>query len=236
MMRFAPEGRPFIGAALVLAAVAWAAAVGVGGWLHAVAGACTVLALFVAFFFRDPRREGPDDPGAVLAPADGRVVEIEEVDEPVFLRGRCRRISIFLSVFDVHVQRSPVSGTVEHRSYRPGGYAVAWKPKASEENEQASVGLGCQGGGRVLVRQIAGLVARRIVTDPEEGARVARGERIGIIRFGSRVDTFLPLEWPMTCRVGERARAGRSVLARRPVPAEGEEPGEARVTSGRGPG
>ncbi|HSR40590.1 MAG TPA: phosphatidylserine decarboxylase, partial [Longimicrobiales bacterium] len=96
MTRLAPEGRPFIGGALALTVAAWAAAVGVGGWLHAVAAACTVLTLFVVYFFRDPRREGPDDPGAVLAPADGRVVEIAEVEEPTWFRGACRRVSIFL--------------------------------------------------------------------------------------------------------------------------------------------
>lgn len=233
-MRFAPEGRPFIAGAVTLAAGGWAAAWAAGGWMWAVAGALSVLAVFVPWFFRDPRREGPEDPAAVLAPADGRVVEIAEVEEPTFVGGRCRRVSIFLSIFDVHVQRAPVSGTVEHRSHRPGGYAVAWKAEASEENEQASLGLRAEGGGAVLVRQIAGLVARRIVTDPEEGDGLRRGERIGIIRFGSRVDTFLPLDWPLECRVGDTARAARSVLARMPVgPAEGP-PGEERAGAGEG--
>jgi phosphatidylserine decarboxylase len=130
--------------------------------------------------------------------------------------GPARRISIFLSVFDVHVQRAPVSGTVEHRSYRPGKYAVAWLDKASEDNEQASLGITTPYG-RVLVRQIAGLVARRIITDPAEGDRVARGDRIGLIRFGSRVELFLPLDWEITCAVGDRVRVGLTVLARQPA-------------------
>lgn len=215
-MRFAPEGRPFIAGAIVPALAAWGAAWWVGGpWITTAAGTLTVLALFVLYFFRDPRRDSPADPSLVLAPADGRVVDVTEVDEPTVMGGRCRRISIFLSVFDVHVQRAPVSGEVVHRSYRPGGYAIAWKPKASDENEQASLGFRTEGG-PVLVRQIAGLVARRIVTDPEEGAAVERGQRIGLIRFGSRVDTFLPLDWEVRCREGDSARTSVTALARMP--------------------
>jgi phosphatidylserine decarboxylase len=143
------------------------------------------------------------------------VIDVSDVDEPTFLGGAARRISIFLSVFDVHVQRAPVSGTVAYRSYRPGKYAVAWLEKASEDNEQSSLGIATPAG-RVLVRQVAGLVARRIVTDPAEGERVERGARIGLIRFGSRVDLFLPAAWEVTCSVGDRARVGATVLARQP--------------------
>lgn len=223
-MRLAPEGRPFVVGLLVPAVLAWTAALWLPGTAASlVAGALTLLALFVVFFFRDPARSTPTEPGLVVAPADGRVVEVAEVDEPAFLEGRCRRISVFLSIFDVHVQRAPLSGRVAHRDHRPGGYAVAWKPKASEENERADVGIAAGAGrpgdgppSRVLVRQIAGLVARRIVTDPSVGDRVERGDRIGIIRFGTRVDLFLPLEWPVECAPGDRARAGLTVLAREP--------------------
>ena len=215
-MRFAPEGRPFIAGTLFPALAAWGAAAWIGGpWLTTAAGALSVLAVFVLYFFRDPVRRSPEDPTLVLSPADGRIVDVVEVDEPAVMGGRCRRISIFLSVFDVHVQRAPVSGQVVHRSYRPGGYAIAWKPKASEENEQASLGLRTDSG-PVLVRQIAGLVARRIVTDPDEGQAVNRGERIGLIRFGSRVDLFIPLGWEVRCREGDPARTAVTVLARRP--------------------
>lgn len=217
MIRFAREGRPFLWGALTLTLALWGLALSVGGWSLFAAGAATVATAFVFYFFRDPERRGPDDPALALAPGDGRVVEITEVDEPTLFGGRCRRVSIFLSVFDVHVQRAPVAGRVVHRDYHPGGYAVAWKPEASEENERASVGIRTEAG-PVLVRQIAGLVARRIVTYPEEGDALARGERIGIIRFGSRVDTFLPLSWPLACHVGDTARAGLTALAR--VPAE----------------
>ncbi len=217
-MSFAREGVPFIGVGLVVAAAAWLAVIaGVGGvWVQALAGLLTVLALFTVWFFRDPRRAVPTAPGLVLAPGEGRVILVDEADEPSFFGARARKISIFLSIFDVHVQRSPLSGTVTHRTYRPGAYAVAWLDKASEDNEQASLGLETPHG-KVLVRQIAGLVARRIVTDPVEGQSVERGERIGLIRFGSRVDLFLPLHWEVTCAVGDRARVGVTVLARQPA-------------------
>ncbi len=176
----------------------------------------TVLAVFVLYFFRDPTHHPPEDPALVLAPGQGRVLGVDEAEEPTFVGGACRRISIFLSIFDVHVQRAPVSGVVEYRHYRPGKYAMAWRDKASEDNEQASLGISTPHG-KVLVRQIAGLVARRIVTDPSEGERVERGERIGLIRFGSRVEIFLPLSWEVTCAAGDRAVAGSTVLARQPA-------------------
>jgi phosphatidylserine decarboxylase len=219
-VRFAKEGYPFIGAGLVLAALGWTGwAVGFGGLFGQVlAAVLTVLALFILWFFRDPERVDPSGKGLVVAPGEGRVILVEEADEPSYLGGPARKISIFLSVFDVHVQRAPVAGTVEHRVYRPGAYAVAWADKASEDNEQASLGIATPHG-KVLVRQIAGLVARRIVTYPAEGQSVERGERIGLIRFGSRVDLFLPLEWEVTCAVGDRAVAGRTGLARQPIEA-----------------
>jgi phosphatidylserine decarboxylase len=218
-MRFAREGYPFIAAGLVLSGAAWVAswAVGdAGGWMApALAGILSALTLFVVWFFRDPDHALPADAAAVLAPGQGRVVVVGEVDEPTFLKGPCRKISIFLSIFDVHVQRAPVTGTVMQRTYKPGRYAVAWLDKASDDNEQASLGL-LTAHGPVLVRQIAGLVARRIVTDPREGDVVLRGDRIGLIRFGSRVDLFLPLAWDVTCKVGDRVVAGLTILARQP--------------------
>lgn len=214
-MRLAREGYPFVWIGVAVTVSAAAAAAVVGGWSVWLALLLAVLTVFVLFFFRDPDRVEPDHPRAVLAAADGRVVDVAEVDEPSFMGGRCRRISIFLSIFNVHVQRSPVSGKVAHRSYRSGGYAIAWKPKASADNEQASLGLETAAG-RVLVRQIAGLVARRIVTYPEEGESVERGQRIGLIRFGSRVDVFVPLDWTVRCEPGDRAIGGLTVLAEIP--------------------
>lgn len=217
-MKLVPEGYPFVAATALPAAAAWAAVSQWGGAaLTVLAGLLSVLALFVLWFFRDPVRRAPAATDVVVAPGEGRVIDIKEIHEPSFLRTTARRITIFLSVFDVHVQRAPVSGVVEHRHYQPGKFAVAWLEKASEDNEQASLGIATPHG-RVLVRQIAGLVARRIVTDPREGDRVERGERIGIIRFGSRVDLFVPLDWELTCKVGDRARVGATPLARAAAP------------------
>jgi phosphatidylserine decarboxylase len=219
-LRFAPEGYPFVLTALLLSAAAWLAALQVGGpWTNGLAVILSMLAVFVVWFFRDPIPTIPPDGRLVVAPGQGKVIDIREVDEPSFMRGAARRITIFLSVFDVHVQRAPVSGKIEHRSYKAGKYAVAWLEKASEDNEQASLGITTPHG-PVLVRQIAGLIARRIVTDPVEGDTVERGRRIGLIRFGSRVDLFLPLEWEVTCAVGDRARVGATALARVPLAVE----------------
>lgn len=214
-MSFAREGLPFIAACTVLAGASWLGVwTGAGGvWMQALAGVLTVLALFTIWFFRDPRRPIPGAPGLVVAPGEGRVILVGEADEPTYVGGRCRKVSIFLSIFDVHVQRAPVTGRVELKSYRPGAYAVAWADKASDDNEQATLGI-VTDKGRVLVRQIAGLVARRIITDPSEGDTVERGRRFGLIRFGSRVDLFLPPHWEVLCAVGDRVRVGSSVMAR----------------------
>ena len=219
-MRFASEGYPFIVLGAALATLGWVGwALGFGGLAGQVlAPLLTVLALLTIWFFRDPERPIPAEPGVVVAPGDGRVLLVEDVEEPTYLGGPARKISIFLSIFDVHVQRAPVAGRVEHRVYRPGAFAMAWRDKASEDNEQASVGIATPHG-KVLVRQIAGFVARRIVTYPVEGQDVALGERIGIIRFGSRVDLFLPPGWEVTCAPGDRAVGGLTVLARQPSPA-----------------
>ena len=220
-MRFAREGYPFMFGAALFAALAWVAVAVSGSWTIVPASLLTLLAAFVFYFFRDPEREIPSGEGMIISPGDGKIIDICEVDEPSFVEGPCRRITIFLSIFNVHVQRAPVSGEVAHREYRPGEFAVAWHPKASEKNEQASLGLIARGQ-RVLVRQIAGLIARRIVTYPEEGEHVERGERIGLIRFGSRVDLFIPLAWSLHCAVGDKVAGGSTVLAR--IRGRGETP------------
>jgi len=220
-VKVAREGYPFAIAGTVLAAACWAAVgIGVGPTeglglltLQVTAWVLSLLAVFVLWFFRDPEPDIPAEADLVVSPGQGKVILIEEVDETSFMEGPARKISIFLSVFDVHVQRAPVSGLVEHQVYRPGAYAVAWADKASEDNEMSSLGIVTEHG-RVLVRQIAGLIARRIITDPSEGDRVERGRRFGLIRFGSRVDLFLPMEWEIICSVGDRVRVGSSVIAR----------------------
>jgi phosphatidylserine decarboxylase len=208
----APEGRPFVALAgaillgLTVPALAWGGA----WWIPWVLWA--PVALWVPAFFRNPRREGPRGPQLIIAPADGRVVAVVDEDEPTYLRGRAKRVSVFMNVFSVHVNRYPVSGTIEHREYRPGRFVNAALDKASEHNERASVGIR-SARGPVLVRQIAGLIARRIVTDGLVGADARQGERLGMIRFGSRVDTFLPPNARPLVRVGDQARAGITVLA-----------------------
>ena len=218
-MSFAREGLVFIGAGIVLAAAALTAAVFWRSWpLWLLAFVLVIVALWVAYFFRDPERTGERGGGLVIAPADGRVVMISEVDEPAFLHGKALRISIFMNVFNVHVNRYPVSGVVRFVHYNPGKFLNAATDKSSLENEQMSVGIERTSPGdssiRVLVRQIAGLVARRIVTYSREGDQVEQGERMGIIRFGSRVDVFLPTSAKPVVKVGETTMAGASVIAR----------------------
>jgi phosphatidylserine decarboxylase len=213
---FAREGLVFIAIAALLATGTYALALSRRSWaLWLAAFALTLVALWVAYFFRDPERSGERGGGSVIAPADGRVVMITEVDEPAFLHGRATRISIFMNVFNVHVNRYPVSGTVRFVHYNPGKFLNAAVEKSSLENEQMSVGIE-EGDTRVLVRQIAGLIARRIVTYSREGERVEQGERMGIIRFGSRVDVFLPTKSAVMVRVGDVTLAGTSVIARIP--------------------
>jgi phosphatidylserine decarboxylase len=211
---FAREGLVFIGLGIVLAASALVAAITLRSWpLWLLAFALLIVALWVAYFFRDPERTGERGDGLVIAPADGRIVMVTEVDEPAFLHGKALRISIFMNVFNVHVNRYPVSGTVRFVHYNPGKFLNAATDKSSLENEQMSVGIE-DGTLRVLVRQIAGLVARRIVTYSREGDQVEQGERMGIIRFGSRVDVFLPTSATPAVKVGETTTAGASVIAR----------------------
>ncbi len=212
-MRFAPEGLPFIASGFaVLASLAAGALWMGGGWWYAAPSLWLPVAIWIPAFFRDPERAGPRGPHLVLAPADGKVVSVAEVDEPDFLGGRALRISVFMNVFNVHVNRHPTDGTVAYRQYREGKFFNATLDKASTDNEQMS--LGVEGPrGRVLVRQIAGLIARRIVTDPSVGNPVRQGERLGLIRFGSRVDTFLPPEATTRVRIGDHTQAGVSVIA-----------------------
>ena len=208
-MRIAPEGWPFIVAALLVAGLLamfrlW---VPFGVWL--------VLTLWVIAFFRDPVRHGPRGERLVLAPADGKVVSVISIAEPAYLGGNSTRVSIFMNVFNVHVNRHPVDGVVEYRAYLRGKFINAAGEKASIENEQASTGV--RGDyGKVLVRQIAGLIARRIVTDAEEGDRVRQGERLGLIRFGSRVDVFVPPGVKVRVQPGEVTRAGLTVIGEWP--------------------
>ena len=212
-MNFAREGFLFIVVAALIALGAFGVALSRRSWpLWLVAFVFTVLAIWVAYFFRDPERTGERGEQLVIAPADGKVVHVTEVDEPTFMGGKSVRVSIFMNVFNVHVNRYPVSGVVRYLLYNPGKFLNAATEKSSLENEQSSVGIEA-GSNRVLVRQIAGLIARRIVTYAKEGERVKQGDRMGIIRFGSRVDVFLPTTAHVRVRVGESTFAGTTVIA-----------------------
>jgi phosphatidylserine decarboxylase len=213
---FAREGLPFILIAAVIAMGAFGAALMRRSWpLWLLAFLLTLVALWVAYFFRDPERTGQRGDTLVIAPADGRVVQIGNVDEPSFVQGKATRISIFMNVFNVHVNRYPVSGTVRFVHYNPGKFLNAAVEKASLENEQMSVGIE-SGPHRILVRQIAGLIARRIVTYSKDGDIVRQGERFGLIRFGSRVDVFIPTTSRVLVHVGETTLSGTTVLAELP--------------------
>ena len=216
-MNFAREGVVFIVIAALLAAGMFALALTRRSWpLWLLALAVTLVALWVAYFFRDPERTGQRGRHLVVAPADGKVVHITEVDEPTFVQGRTVRISIFMNVFNVHVNRYPVTGTVRKVQRTAGQFLNAAGERASLENEQVSVGIEADGT-RVLVRQIAGLIARRIHTYSAEGQAVTQGERMGIIRFGSRVDVFLPTGAISRVKVGETTIAGTTVIAELPA-------------------
>jgi len=218
IVNFAREGLPLIVVAALLAAGIFALAVIRRSWpLWLLALAVTLVALWVAYFFRDPERTGERGKYLVLAPADGKVVDIRDVDEPTFIQGRALRISIFMNVFNVHVNRYPVSGTVRRVQRTAGRFLNAAGERASLENEQVSVGIELDGT-RVLVRQIAGLIARRIHTYSTEGRAVTQGDRMGIIRFGSRVDVFVPGGAKRRVSVGDNTFAGTTVLAELPAP------------------
>ena len=211
-MNFAREGLSFIAIAAVVAVGVFGVALLRRSWpLWLLAFALTVIALWVAYFFRDPERSGERGERLVIAPADGKVVMITEVDEPTFMKEKAIRISIFMNVFNVHVNRYPVSGVVRLVDHTPGRFMNAATEKSSLENEQTSIGIEA-GSNHVLVRQIAGLIARRIVTDSKVGDRVQQGERMGLIRFGSRVDVFLPPGAVLRVKAGDATFAGTTVL------------------------
>lgn len=172
-------------------------------------------AAFTLYFFRDPEREIPEGDSLIVAPADGKVVGIDSVQHVPFIDGPAKRVSIFLSIFDVHINRSPIKGKIAYRHYTPGEFLPAFEPKASVDNEQNAVGIEGSEGYRVLVKQIAGIVARRILCWKNPGNTVEAGERFGLIRFGSRTEIYLPLDARIEVRLGQRVSAGSSIIARR---------------------
>ncbi len=203
----AREGYPFIlfsgFATLVFAILSFTAA--------ALAG--LVATCFITWFFRDPARIIPEDTSALVAPADGKVIRIEETDDTRFTLGRAVRVSIFMNIFNVHVNRIPRSGRVEHVSHRPGRFYAADRDKALLHNEQCALLIRTDADHLYGVVQVAGLIARRIVCRAEKGDRVATGSRYGMIRFGSRVDIYLPPATELHVRQGDTVKAGETILA-----------------------
>jgi len=210
------KGRGFIAAPgyrFILAGVVLILLGVVGGWpwltlLGVVSGG------FFAYFFRDPERDIPSEAGVIVSPADGLVVQVDEVQENEFLKTPARYVAIFMNVFDVHINRSSVAGTVTEMRHRAGEYKAASRPDAARRNEQQAIVLESETGLRLLVVQIAGLLARRIIPFVKPGHNLARGERLGMICFGSRVDLYLPLEAEVLVKVGDRVKAGSSMVAR----------------------
>ena len=173
-----------------------------------------LLTAFFVFFFRDPERELPPlEPGSVICPADGKVIDVSETFEDGYLNRRARRISIFLSIFDCHINRFPVSGKVVGTTYYPGEFRMAFRGDSSEANERLATLIECEGGVRVVMVQVAGFLARRIVSRAKFGDVLEIGEKFGIIKFGSRVDVYLPEDVKVGVEVGQKVVAGRTVIA-----------------------
>ena len=202
----AVEGYPFIGLfafiTLVFAILGWVCLTLMG----------LFLTLFTVYFFRNPDRQTPQSEGAVVAPADGKVIFVGEVQEDRYFKEEAIKVSIFMSVFNVHVNRVPISGKVVDMFYNKGQFLNAALDKASLQNEQAGILLETESGKKILFVQIAGLIARRIVTYPVIGDLIERGQRYGLIRFGSRVDVYFPKGAEVLAKVGDRPVAGETVL------------------------
>lgn len=208
-MKIAREGWPFILATAVAAAIAVAF-----GWNLAAIAAGGFCAFFL-WFFRDPDRESPVMTGGAVAPADGRVVSIVDVDRAPLLEGAWTRVSIFMSPIDVHINRMPAAGTIEELSHRSGRFLAAYKDEAVEQNEQTALRIGVAGGGHMAVVQVAGFLARRVVCKVRKGDTLKVGERYGLIMFGSRTDLYLPRSYNIEVKEGQKVTGGVTVVGRR---------------------
>jgi phosphatidylserine decarboxylase len=209
-LRFAPEGWIYVIPFVILAA----AALLIQWYVAAIV--FSAIAAFLINFFRDPERQGSERHVDVLSPADGTVVLLKDVADGEIWPGLTKQISIFMSVFDVHVNRSPISGRIVHYRYLPGERMAATSHKSSTDNEQNLIVMTDDRGATLAFKQIAGLLARRIVFDKKEGDRVARGERVGMIKFGSRVDVFFPPQTKVLVASGDKVKVALSVIAEIP--------------------
>jgi phosphatidylserine decarboxylase len=200
------EGAPFIvGSGILAVALSWMGFTG-------IAVAAFAVMLFVMFFFRNPERTIPSEKGLLVSPADGRILKVEEVQLDSLLKGRFRKVSIFMNVFNVHVNRAPYTGRVEKIEYHSGKFLSADLDKASADNEKNSVLIRTEEGKAFLTIQIAGLIARRIVCWIGEGMEVTRGQRFGLICFGSRLEVVLPMESKVLVQAGQKVRAGETPI------------------------
>ena len=211
----AKEGMPFVLSGLILTAFLFSAWLYSGNiWLLSAALVATLLTLFMAFFFRDPNREVPRGTDILVSPADGFVVGISEISDHHFLKAPAIQVSIFLTIFDVHINRVPISGVVEYVNYKTGKFLSAFKEEASEANEQSEIGLITESGIKIAFKQIAGLVARRIICKLKSGQSCKTGERYGLIRFGSRADLILPLGTKIEIKKGQHVKGGVTIIGR----------------------
>ena len=221
MMPIRAEGSPFIiGVAIVATLITLLSIFYPGVLLQVLVVASWVLFILIINFFRDPERVTPVDVNRIISPADGKVIDIRTVREDNFIKGDVSRISIFMSVFDVHVNRAPIEGTIAYVDYKKGDFRAAYSEEASLANEQMSIGFrkkpenGASGDdSRVMIKLIAGYVARRIIFFKNMDEMVQQGERISMIKFGSRVEVYLPPEWEVLIQKGERVKAGETIMA-----------------------
>jgi len=213
----AREGYPFLIFSLIGVILLYAVSTMAHGYWIIIWRTLSVIvflfALFTAYFFRDPERIVPYDDTALLAPADGTIIDIREVEEPLYLKGKVKRVSIFMSPFNVHINRTPITGVIDFVHYHPGKFLSAFKEKASLDNESILVGFKAQIDSRkIAVKLIAGLIARRIVFNKKEGDALRQGDRIGMIRFGSRAELFCPLSTEIRVKIGDKVNGGLTVM------------------------
>jgi phosphatidylserine decarboxylase len=213
----AREGYPFLIFSLIGVILLYAVStLAHGYWLiiwRTLSVILFLFALFTAYFFRDPERIVPYDDTALLAPADGTIIDIREVEEPLYLKDKVKRVSIFMSPFNVHINRTPITGVIDFVHYHQGKFLSAFKEKASLDNESILIGIkDSKGGQKLAVKLIAGLIARRIVFNKKEGDALRQGDRIGMIRFGSRAELFCPLSTEIRVKNGDKVNGGLTVM------------------------